>query len=877
MRRRISDLWFRLRAIVGRGRMERELEEEVAFHLEREIEKNLASGMTADRARGEALRSFGGVDRFKERARESWGVGLWDDLRRDLRFSLRQMLRTPVFTAVAVLTLGVGIGGTVALFSVVNGLMLRDLPFAEEERIVTFWSDYNWRGVEFDFVEEVTSVYEGVAAYSLEASTLWDGESSSVAVVGVGSAELFDVLGARPLLGRTFEPGEDRPGAEPVVVLSHGLWQGELGGDPDVIGRRIDLDGTPTTVVGVMPPGFFFPVPEIRAWRPLDLDPGSDDYANNGWLVLIGRLLPGAGEAAVQADLDRLTTALGERFTYPEAWDKTEGAFVVPLREYLLGDVRPALLLLLGAVGLLLVMACANVTALLLARVNDRRREIAVRGALGAGRGRLARQLLTEGVLLALVSGGVGAAVAAGLFDVLVSSLPLQGGFAQTLSLDSAFLAAAVLLSVSVGAVVALVPIRGLLRGRLDGVVGSGRTPGALGARGLGAQRGLVMAEVTLAVLLVTGAGLLIRSVSRLAAIDLGVDVRGVLAVDLVTGTTNMTAEERRLFYEEIVQRAASLPGVSAAATANRLPIRDGGWQGTVWVEDRLDLQGAGAPNALYRMVTPAYFRAFGIEVALGRSFEPGDRAGSLEVAMVNESFAREAWPGEDPVGKRLNTGFDGRTRWLTVVGVAEDVLHNGVRREAPRVVYRPLAQRADPGDGNTLVIRAASDPLALAGSLRGLVREIDQRVAVARVTTLEGAVRGSIAQPLRLRFFLGLFAALALVIGTVGVYGVVSYSVSRRTAEFGLRMALGAERGRVVTGVIRSGMAPVGLGVAAGLVVALALSEVLQRFLYEVSPTDPASLATAALVLLLVGAVAALFPAWRAGSLDPVRALRVE
>jgi putative ABC transport system permease protein len=407
MTRWLSDMWFRMRVVVNRESMEEELDEEFAFHLEQDAEKYEARGMAPADARREVRAQFGGVEQQKERARESWGVLPLQDLAGDVRYAGRQLVKRPAFSLLAVLTLALGIGGTVALSSVAQGILLRPLPVEDEGRLVTFWSDYNWRGVEFDFVRDQVQAYEGVTAFSNSAFTLRDGGASTWFLATVASAEFFDVLGARPLLGRTFHDGEDRPGAERVMVLSHGLWQQEFGGDPSVVGRRVLLDGRQTTVVGVMPEGFYFPTPEMRAWVPLNLDPADAEYQGNGWLVLTGRLRADATEAEVRDDLTSLASALGERFRYPAAWDKTRNPYVTPLREYLLGDVRPAVLLLLGAVGLLLFMACANVAALILTRTGDRTAEMSVRAALGAGRSRLARQMLVESIVLGLAGGGL--------------------------------------------------------------------------------------------------------------------------------------------------------------------------------------------------------------------------------------------------------------------------------------------------------------------------------------------------------------------------------------------------------------------------------------------------------------------------------------
>src|SRR2546426_4396083 len=404
-----------------------------------------------------------------------WLTNVVGDLAADLRQAARQLQRRPGFALLGVVTLGLGLGGTIALFSVVRALLLRPLPVAEESRLRVFWGDYDWRGVEFDFVKQRSRAFSagGISAYSTGLATFRDGGASSALLAGIVSAELFDVLGTRPFLGRTFARGEDRPGAEPAVVLSWGMWQQELGGAPNVLGRRILLDGVPTTVIGVMPRGFFFPTPEYRMWRPLLLDPASGSYQGTGWLVLLGRLRPDASPAMVTQDIQQVARALGERFVYPAAWDLSKGAHVVPLREYLLGKVGPALLLLLGAVALLLLMATANVAALVLARIADRTQELAVRTALGAARGRLARQIVTESIMLSVLAGLAGAGIAVAGFNLLLASLPLPDGFGAAVSLDWTTFAVALGLAVLVGVLVSAAPVRGLLLGRLTGLSGA--------------------------------------------------------------------------------------------------------------------------------------------------------------------------------------------------------------------------------------------------------------------------------------------------------------------------------------------------------------------------------------------------------------------
>jgi len=870
-----ADLRFRWNALRHRRAMQSELDDEVAFHIEMEERKLLAEGMTADEARRLARLRFGGEERFKESAREAWGVTALMDLGSDLRHAARQLLARPAFSGLATLTLALGIGGTVALFSVVDGLLLRPLPFDAEEELRVFWSAYDWRGAEFDFVKERIEIFDGLTAYSSDGYTLRTEAGSSLQLATVASAELFDVLDARPLLGRTFEPNEDRPGAEPVVVLSHALWSQEFGADPEIVGRRIDLRGRPTTVIGVMPRAFYFPSPDHRLWAPLMLDPSSGDYEDNGWLVLTGRVRDGATDAQVEAEVGRIASALGERWTYPDAWDKTRDARVTPLRTYILGDFRPALLLLLGAVGILLLIACANVATLIVTRTSDRTGEMSIRAALGAGRARLARQILAETVLLGSIAGAVGLVLAAGAFGTLVASLPLTGGLGATLRLDWMALVACLVLAVGTGALVSLAPMHGLLRGRLEEGVFTSRTAGPARTRSR-LQTGLVFGEVLLAVVLATGAVLLVRTVHALRAIEWGLDPEGVVAVDVMLPQDETDTGERRAFYDALVERTSVLPGVVAAGMINRIPVRDAGWQATVSLPDRPDLSGDRRPNAYYRPVTAGTFAALGIELVEGRGIETTDTRETPSVAVVNESFARQMFGTESAVGRIIaRNGFSATP--IRIVGVARDVRVRDLVGEIPMVAYYPWAQTLADQTYGILVAKTALDAADLVGPIRRAVQEADPRAAVGRAETMDDVIRAAMAEPLRLRFFLSAFTVLGLVLGTVGVYGVVAQTVRRRKTEFGIRLALGAPPTRLVAEVVRGGVAPVAAGVVAGCLAAVAASELLAGFLFGVQPTDPASLLTASLLLLVAGALASAIPAARASATDPATALRAE
>jgi predicted permease len=870
----LHDIWFRIRALVARDRMERDLEDEVRFHIEMETRKLEAAGLAPDEALRRARLNFGGEDRFKEQTREAWGVGLLHDLGSDLRFAARQLLARPAFSGLAAVTLGLGIGGTVALFSVVHGLMLRPLPVEDEQSLVTFWSDFDWRGAEYDFVRQRAEAYDGIAAYSLDGYTLRTEAGSTLQTGTVSSAGLFDVLGVSAALGRTFRAGEDRPGAEPVVILSHGLWEREFGADPGVIGTRVDLEGRRTTVIGVMPRGFYFPNPESSVWTPLDLDPDTREYHGNGWLVLMGRVAEGVGPEQIQDDLTRVAAGLGERWDYPDAWDKTRNPHVVPIRDYLLGEVRPAVLLLLGAVGLVLLMACANVAALILTRTSDRTGEIAVRVTLGAGRARLARQIMTESVVLGVIAGGIGMGLAVAAFDVLVASLPVPASFGSTLALDWTALVASLSLAVGTGVVISLAPMRSLLGGRLS--------EGALRARSSSAgstgrqriQTGLVVGEVLLAVVLASGAALLVRTVQEIRAIDLGLEPAGVLAVDVLIPSDPTSADEVAQFHAALVEQVRGLPGVESAGLINRVPARDGGWQATLTLADRPDLEGDSRPNAFYRPVTSGTFSALGVEVIEGRGVEDADRAEGRRVAVVNETFARTMFPGESALGRIISS--NGFTRAdIEIVGVVRNVVIDDLVGPVPMAAYYPWSQTLRGSGYAVLVAKTSLEPVALAGPIRSLVRQLDSRAAVGRIETMDQVVDDAMAEPLRLRFFLALFSVLGIVLGSVGVYGVVSYSVQRRTPEFGIRLALGAAPGDLMATVVRAGMLPVAVGVVAGSVVALVASNVVAGFLFGVEPTDPTSLAAAAGTLFASGVIAALVPAWRASATDPGTAIR--
>ncbi|HVZ47977.1 MAG TPA: ABC transporter permease [Gemmatimonadaceae bacterium] len=879
MWRLLSDLTFRLRAVFRRGDADRDLGDELAHHRAMEVAHLRAAGASADAAERAAARRMGGDGaRQRETARGGWGVQVLDDLLADVRYALRQMRRHPGFTAIAVLTVGLGIGATVALSSVANAVILRALPYANEDHIHVFWRDYDWRGDEYDFLRERKGVFSDLAAFSTsDDAYIADPRATTGAQdlrFVVTTPSLFDVLGVRPALGPGFTADDDRPHAPPVIVISHGMWQDDLGGDPNVIGRRILLGGAPVTIVGVMPSGFYFPTPDYRAWRPLQLDPASPQYTN-GYLVLVGRTPAGLPAARLNADAQRIARDLGMRFRYPVAWDKTKDAHVVPVHTYLLGSVRGPILLLLVAVALLLVIASANTAALVLARTSDRGQEMVVRTAMGAGGWRLVRQVGAESLVLSLAAACLGAGVAEWGFRLLVARLPLGAGVAGTLAPGLAVPGVAFALALAIACAIAIAPARGLLRRRFDSSLARERSEAGLRRGARRVHTAIVAVQVTFAIMLAAGAALLIRTVDRIRALDPGFDARGVATFGVVT-RGDLPPEAGVQYLRDLVVRVAALPAVTAVGITNRLPVRDGGFQGVVTIEGRPDLDGAARPSALYRLASPGYFAAMGMHVVEGRGIDSTDLAGTTPVTVVNESFARAMWPGQSAIGKHVTTGWTGTRIAREVVGVAREARMTDMTGPVPFTMFVP-AEQSPPRGGAVLVVRTTAPMAVVMPEVRNAAAALDPLVAVSNIESMETVVTRALAQPLRLRFFLGVFATLAIVLSAVGVYGTVRYAVARRRAEFGIQMALGASPGRVLAGVVRGALAPVVLGAGFGLAGTLLMSRALSGFLYGVAPSDLPSLVAATGSLLASAIVAATVPAVQASRTSPAAALRAE
>jgi putative ABC transport system permease protein len=818
-----------------------------------------------------------------------------DTFLQDLRYAIRSLLQRPGFTLVATLTLALGIGANSAIFSVLHGVLLRPLPYADPAAIVlphTRWSA-NPRGPfslpEYFDLREQTRALDRVGAYSNGTLTLTGAGEAERLRAGYVTADALPVLGVAPVLGRGFTAEEDAPGRPAVVVLGDGLWRRRFGGDPAIVGRTLTLDDIPTTVIGIMPPGFQLPshyaVPGMELWTLLQLDPATNRSERGGhWLEVVGRLHPGLTVEAADREVAALVAGMVRQ--YPYEYRQDFGGFAVPAMEESVGRIRPVLVLLMGAVGLLLLIACANVASLLLARAEARQREIAVRAALGARSGRLVRQLLTESLVLAAVGGGAGVLLASWLVHALVAAAPPTLPRLESIGLDGWSVAFAAVLSLGTGLLFGLAPALHAAGPNLFLMLTDGGRAGTAGRQRQRLRRGLVVAQIGLALVLLVGAGLLIQSFARLRGVDPGFVPNGLLTARLELSPVRYPRNDQiRAFYEELVRRLEQVPGVAAVATVKALPMTQlelGDWSFVEEGRHSLPPRPADWVLANWQAVSPGYFETMRIPMLQGRDVAAADRVGAPGVAIVNRTLARRAWPGGDALGKRILLGGGASDSvWRTVIGVAGDVRHRGLDVEPQPEIYLPHAQ-FPAGTGTALrtlrlVLRSERDPVALTSAVRAAVASLDPDLPLAEVQTMEEAM-GSWAAERRLTMLLVAgFAVVAIVLGGVGIYGVMAHMVAQRTREIGIRIAVGAVPREILALVLRQGAWLAGLGIAAGTLAGLGAARLLSGLLYGIAPTDlPTFLATAVL-LAAVAAAASLLPAVRATRIDPIEALRAE
>jgi putative ABC transport system permease protein len=824
---------------------------------------------------------------------------LEDDMFQDVRFGVRMLLKDSIFTSVAILTLALGIGANTAIFSVVNAVLLRPLPFANPERLVSIWETHLTRGTagpgasppDFREWRDRTHSFEQMTAFADRYFNLSDAGEPERLPGGIVSADFFSTLGTTMAVGRGFYPAEEQYGAHLVVVLSHGLWQRRFGADPAVVGRAINLNDQQYTIAGVAPPDFRFPDARTQLWTPMAFAP--EDRFNtrgNHFLGVVARLRPGMTPEQAQADLNIVTAQLEQEHKE----NAGIGTKVIPLREDVVGDYRSALLVLLGAVSLVLLIACTNVASLLLARAASRQKEFALRAALGASRLRMIRQLLTESMLLSAMGGSIGLLLAVGGVKALIALGPADLPRASEIGVDGHALAVTLAVSIVTGLIFGLAPALQAVRLDLTGALKEGGRTLAGGARTRRTRSALVVTELALSLVLLVGAGLLIGSFLRLQRVDVGFDPGSVLTLQLALSESKYPLTEpgpAQTFYRQLSEEVAALPGVRAVGATTSLPLAPGGWGKLVTVEDRPVPTAIDAiPVVQYRQISAGYFGALGVALVKGRVFTERDDENSPKVAVINETMAERFWPNEDPVGKRmfmgppeallpagaLPAGYSFPR--LTVVGVVADVKHRGLSRAPDPEVYIPHLQGATETARNMyMAVRTTTDPMTLAAAVRGRVADLDKDQPVADMQTMEQRLAESLS-PARFNMLLiGVFAAVALVLAAVGLYGLMAYSVAQRTQEIGIRVAVGAQAGDVLRLIVGQGMRLALVGIGVGLLAALAFTRVLSGLLFGVSATDPATFAAVAALLAGVALVACFIPANRALRVNPAIVLRNE
>ncbi len=820
-----------------------------------------------------------------------------DDFWNDIRYAVRAFAHNPVFLFVAVLTLALGIGANTAVFSVVNGVLLRPLPYDDPDRLTVIWTNFgpdlpqNWvSGPEFEEMREMNTLFDGIAVVA----------PTTLAITGVGEPEqvgaaaasgsFFQVMGVEPLHGRLFAAADDTPSAERVMVLSHGFWRQRFGGDPGALSRTMTANGITYTIVGVLPPDFRIRHPDAQFPAQIDLwtpmvpafgTPYSELSRGSHFLRGFGRLKADVTLAQAQTDLDRVAVQMQERS--PDYYDfEGWGLTVYSLHGDLVEEVRPALVILLGAVGFVLLIACVNVANLQLTRAAGREREIAVRTALGASRTRLIRQLLTESLMLATLGGIGGLLLAFGLVRLVLVIAPANLPLRDTISIDGPVLLYTLGIAVLTGVVFGLAPVAYGLKQSIVSSLKEGGRGATTGLSGKKLRTSLVVAEVALALVLLVGAGLLIKSLNRLLDTDPGYRTEQVLTMRIALPASRYDGEQQRVFYDELLRSVQALPGVASAGLISHLPLSGAYASGTTRVNESQTVEPEHGDNfasieADRRWVSPDYFQTMGVSLMRGRTFSPFDGPEASLVAIVDEEFVRRFWPTEQPIGKRvaINRDDDGNLVWREVVGVVRHSKHYNLSSVGREQVYFPYRQM--PLTTMYLAIRTSGEPLALARAVRSEVWAIDPDQPVSDVETMGARVSAAVSQPRFNLALLAAFAAIALSLAAVGIYGVIAYSVRQRTHEIGVRMALGATRDAVRGLVFRQGMRLTLIGVATGLVAAIVLTRLLTALLYGVSPADPMTYGVVVLLLATVAAAACVFPASRATRVDPLAVLREE
>ena len=879
----------KLRALRHGTALDRQLDAELRFHVDMETQKYIAEGVPPDEARSRAMRNFGPMGKHKEDARDARGVRWMEELAADLRYGVRTLRRNPAFAVIAILTLGLGIGANTAIFSVINGVLLKPLPYEHADRLVLVLQSApraNQRNVGisikelYDYRQQLASFTGLVEFHQMSFDLLRRGEPDRVAA-GVVSPNFFDVLGIKPILGRTFQPADDDHGAEAVLVLGHSYWRTKFGADPNIVGQIFEMNDRPHRVVGVLPNVPHYPN-EVDVYMPTEACPFRANAERNiernrrafSALQVFGLLAPGASPQTAATEV----ATVAQRWTqdYPEVYRPSLGfqAGTANVLEQLTAGARDLLLILLGTTGLVLLLACANVGNLTLARMLRRDRELAMRAALGAGRWRIARQLLTESTLLSVAGGLVGLVFAWATLDMLTAFVGRFTARTGEVDLDPRVLGFTLLVSVVTGILFGSFPA---LAARVDVVhalKSGGKGAGDFGV-GNRLQKGLIVAQVAVSVVLLVGAGLLLLSFLRLQQVDDGYQGESVVSAEVFGNFTKYpNTESLRRLYVSLLERLQGAPGGTGVAITNAVPM-----DAIAPGQTRFQIRGRTyntpdeRPVSDVRVASPGYFSTLGVPLKRGRVFTELDHENAPAVIVINETLARREWEGRDPIGAEVSAN-NGDT-WSTVIGVVADVKTFGLDREPVPQVYVPLRQSG--GLGGRVLLRMNGEPGQAAAVIREAVRSIDPDLPVENVRTLDEIRAQYLAGPRLTATLLSIFAALALIVTITGLAGVIAQSVTQRTQEFGLRMALGASRSSVLTMVLRQGLTLVIIGLAIGLAASLAAGKVLESLLFATGPADPLTLAAVALALAIAGTIACLGPAWRATGVDPMLALRAD
>jgi predicted permease len=891
-------LWYRLGESFRRDRRDREFSAEMDSHLQLHIEDNLLSGMTPEQARRNALIKLGGIEQTTENYRDRRGLPLLETLFQDLRFAVRMLRKNPGFTAVAILTLALGIGASTGIFSVVDAVLLRALPYPNSQKIVRVWEQapdghrMNLADPNFDDFLTQNNTFASLAVYGYGLSSVSGGSEPVRVNIAVVSSGFFKALGVEPFRGRAFAPDEQRLHGAPAVIVSYNYWQRYLRGTTDLSEFHLAMEGAVYPVVGVMPAGFDFP-PGVAAWIPRELDAELPSRTAHNWRGL-GRLRDGFTVTQARANLSAIAHRIKDQHT--KEVDLNDAA-VVPLADAMVGDVRTALLTLLGAVGLLLLVACANVAGLLLARTSARRKELAVRAALGAGRGRLIQQSLAESFALSFTGGALGILIAAWAIRVLPAilptNLPRQQGIAINTPVLLFALAAIVAVAVSLGLFAAWRAGGGDLQETLSA--------GSRAYTGTGASQRfrdfLVIGEISTTLVILVGAGLLGRSFLRLMSTSPGFRQENLITMQFSPPTPQWQADQSTIvrqihLMDDILSRLRAIPGAETVGLAGALPVAvgddlaDGGFlilngqkPPTNFDEwDRIAQNPSNVGHALYCVAGEGYFQTIGIPLIRGRMFGAQDDLNSPHVAVISESLARERWPNQDPIGQLIDFGnMDGNVKPQTIIGIVGDVRAQGLDRPPSPIIYVDYRQRGMKGNSSpTILMRSAAPVGEIVSAARRIFHDLAPDAPV-KLSTFRDEMGGWFADRRFLLLLVGLFAAAALALAAVGIYGVVAFSVTRRTQEIGIRMAIGAQRTDVLRLVLGQGVRMAALGVVIGIAASLAITHLISTLLFGISATDPLTFAGVAVLLFLVALLASYIPAHRAMSVDPLVALRYE